>query len=267
MSHHIWNGEPLDGKRVLVRCHHGLGDTIHFIRFATLLRRIAAKVIVQTQPALLSTVAAVAGVDHAIPLTAQWPDGAFDAAIEVMELAHALRVDARTIRSQKFPYIPAALRCRQSGRRATIGLVWSAGDWARERSVPITLLAPLAELPGLRVLSLQRGVASSEAGRISAIDAGSDDVEQTIDVLQGLDLLITVDSFPAHLAGALGVPVWLLLQKNCDWRWMKDTSTSIWYPSMTLFRQEQQGDWQPVVDAVAARLQAGQSDLSGARVA
>jgi hypothetical protein len=249
----VWDGSTLAGKRVLVRCYHGLGDTVQFVRFAGPLRRIARHVTVWAQPALLDAVRGAAGVDQAFPLHDGTPQVRYDVDIEIMELAHALRVDRRTIRVP-VPYLfkqhrPAIMRSR---RYIDVGVVWQAGDWVPERSIAPSLLTPVAQLPGIRLLSLQRGPAACLASTIPARPIGCDDVRKTAILLRNLDLLITVDTFIAHLAGAIGVPVWLLLHADCDWRWMDNGSNTVWYPTMRIFRQPRSGDWRSVIDDVIA---------------
>jgi hypothetical protein len=241
---------------VLVRCYHGLGDTVQFIRFAAPLRKIAAEVIVWAQPPLVALLRTAEGVDRVLPLHDGTPDVASDCDIEIMELAHALRVDARSI-PRTVPYLfppnpedamPA------SGGELKIGLVWCAGDWDPERSLPAELLSPLACLSGVRLLSLQCGSAAAESRFISAQDVGSYDIDRTAARLRRLDLLISVDTFPAHLAGALGIPVWLLLKAQCDWRWMEHCTHTVWYPTMRLFRQPRSSDWPPVIAEITREL-------------
>jgi hypothetical protein len=135
-----------------------------------------------------------------------------------------------------------------------VGVVWECGDWDRAtRSVPFPLLAPLARVPGVALHVLQRGPGRGalDADPAFGADAGSDDVLEAARVARALDLVITVDSFPAHLAGALGVPVWTLLPEPADWRWMDGRDTSPWYPAMRLYRQPRPGDWAAVVARVA----------------
>ncbi len=250
----IWDGRPLRGKRVLVRCYHGLGDTIQFIRFAAPLRAIARHVIVWVQPKLLPLIATVAGVDEALPLNDGTPNSDFDADIEIMELAHALRVDAEAIR-RPLPYLAAPGPLPSiPGAGLAVGLVWQAGDWDPCRSLSAEAMSALSQVPGVRLLSLQRGPAALDAARIPAADAGTDDVMSTARLLRALDLVITVDTFIAHLAGALGVPVWLLLHHQCDWRWGRAGHSTIWYPTMRLFRQPAPSQWGAVIDTVAAEL-------------
>jgi hypothetical protein len=124
-----------------------------------------------------------------------------------------------------------------------VGLVWSAGDWDPRRSIPLSHLRPLADLPGVALRILQRGPAL--AGRESGFgtDIGCDDALTAASRIAALDLVISIDSMPAHLAGALGVPVWLLLPQPADWRWMEGRDDSPWYPGMRLFRQDRPGDW------------------------
>ncbi|MFL6796702.1 MAG: hypothetical protein ACJ8F3_04750 [Xanthobacteraceae bacterium] len=254
----IWNGEPLIGKRVLVRCYHGLGDTVQFVRFAAPLRALAKEVIVWAQPPLVPLVATAAGVDRALPLHDGVPEVSFDAEIELMELAHALRVDANAIRRET-PYLFPARRASTLSRSPTellVGVVWRAGDWDERRSVPAALLAPLARLPGLRLCSLQCGTPGADASLIPAQDVSSLDVETTAANLRALDLFICIDTFAAHLAGALGIPTWVLLHSDCDWRWLSEGSECLWYPSVRLFRQSREGECGSVIEEVAAALQA-----------
>lgn len=244
----VWNGRSLSGKHVLVRCYHGLGDTIQFIRFAWRLRTVAREVSVWAQPDLLPLVATAAGVDRVLPLHDGAPDLAYDADIEIMELAHAFRITPADLPGP-VPYLHPTSRTPRhaDGPTLTVGLVWSGGDWDPRRSMHLSALRPLLTLPGIRVVSLQRGPAAAQCHRADIADASSDDVALLAARLCEFDLLISIDTFAAHLAGALGVPVWLMLHSACDWRWMKQGDRSPWYPTMRLFRQRRAGDWSTVV--------------------
>jgi hypothetical protein len=255
--HHqrIWRGESLAGKRVLVRCYHGLGDTIQFIRFAKPLREIASEVIVWCQPELIPLLRNVAGVDSVLPLHNGTPGVAYDVDIEIMELAHALRADSRLI-SDGVPYLSRRSRPKQRASQAclSVGLIWEAGNWDRRRCVPPHLLGLLASQTRVSLFSLQQGPARRAAQSIPAQDIATSDIESLADVILELDLIITVDTMVAHLAGALGTPVWTMLHADCDWRWPAQGGESVWYPTMKLFHQRSAGDWTNVIEEMAEGL-------------
>ncbi len=254
----VWNGQSITGKRVLVRCYHGLGDTVQFIRYATLLAEVAAEVIVWVQPALLPLVSTVRGVNRVLPLHDGAPECEFDADVEIMELAHIFRTTLADLPAD-VPYLHAAPAVLPPGLAAgdlKVGLAWRAGEWDERRSIPVALAAKLAEMPGVSLYVLQRGPALAEWPAGLGIMAGSDDISAAAATMRALDLVISIDSLPAHLAGALGVPVWTLLQAQADWRWLEGREDSPWYPTMRLFRQraDEAGDWRGVMARVAAEL-------------
>ena len=250
----IWDGTPLDGKRVLVRCYHGLGDTLQFIRYAPLLREIGAEATFWVQPALIPLLRTVRGIGTLLPLHDGDAGVDYDADVEIMELSHVFRSTSETLPAD-VPYLHVDPAPRADDGRLHVGIVWKAGDWDDRRSVPVHLLAPLAEVPGVTLHVLQRGSGLAERRSGFGVDSGSDDPLQAARTLRALDLVVTVDSMPAHLAGALGVPVWTLLQAEADWRWMEGRDDSPWYPTMRLFRQERQDDWAPVIARVAAEME------------
>jgi hypothetical protein len=252
---YVWRGGALRDKRVLVRCYHGLGDTIQFVRFAAPLRNLARRTVLWVQPELLELARAARGVDQAIPLHEGVPDVAYDLDIEIMELPHALRI-APEMLADGVPYVFAGNAAVASSRRR-VGLVWRAGRWNPCRSIPIELLVRLREVAGLDLLSLQLDAAPAELAAMGAVDWRSANVYQLATRVMTLDLVITVDTMSAHLAGALGRPVWTLLPADCDWRWMETRSDSPWYPSMRLFRQRKAGHWREVLDDVIAELTRG----------
>jgi hypothetical protein len=255
--HHqrIWRGEALAGKRVLVRCYHGLGDTLQFIRFAKPLRAVAREVVVWAQPELVYLLRNVEGVDSVLPLHDGTPAVSYDVDIEVMELAHALRATPQMIASRA-PYLPQPARRprRMPPEPFTIGLVWEAGNWDRRRSVEPKLLARLASETGAQLYSLQQGRARQLASTIPAQDIAVADLGDLAGVLMELDLIITVDTMVAHLAGALGVRVWTMLHAECDWRWPASGRKTVWYPTMKLFHQTSCGDWNSVVTEIIREL-------------
>jgi len=249
----VWTGAPLAGRRVLVRCYHGLGDTIQFARYLPALRAVAAEVTVWAQPALLPLLATADGVDRLLPLHDGTPDVDYDVDVEIMELPHVFRSTLDTLPAT-VPYFHVPPAPRAAHDRLAVGVVWAAGDWDPARAIPAALLEPLAAVPGVTLHALQRGPALAEwSPRLGPV-SGSDDVLETARVVRSLDLVITVDSMPAHLAGALGVPVWTLLRAGADWRWMSDRDDSPWYPTMRLFRQDRPGDWRPVIARVISEL-------------
>jgi hypothetical protein len=249
----VWDGTPLDGKRVLVRCYHGLGDTIQFIRYAKLLKEIAAEVIVWAQPALMDLLKTVEGVDQVIPLNDAAPGVSYDVDCEVMELPFIFRSTVETIPAT-IPYLHAEAKPLNSGSEIAVGLVWQAGDWNQARCIPFSVLAPLAEIRGIQLYILQANADAAGWKEGFGIHPGECNLSEYAGLIKGLDLLITADSMPAHLAGALNVPVWTMLHEQSDWRWMDNQSNSSWYPSMRLFRQEQTGHWEPVIEEIARSL-------------
>lgn len=264
----VWDGTPLDGRRVLVRCYHGLGDTIQFIRYAPILRRVASRVIVWCQRPLVPLLGPVDGIDEILPLHDGDVDAAYDVDVEVMELPFVFRTTLNDVPA-RVPYITAAPSAdkRSTGTgQLDVGIVWKAGDWAPHRSLAFSQLAPLFAAP-VSWHILQAGPALLERppglGRL----APASEPVSTAREMMNMDLVISVDSMTAHLAGALGIPVWTLLPADADWRWMRDRDDSPWYPTMRLFRQRHPGDWDPVVRAVAEALSAARpGDLSSARM-
>jgi hypothetical protein len=251
---YIWDGTPLAGKRVLVRCYHGLGDTIQCIRYTPLIKAMAQEVMVWAQPALLPLLGTMRGIDRLLPLHDGTPEVEYDVDVESMELPHIFRTTLATIPTE-IPYLHIDPAPFPRHGRFAVGLVWATGDWNHERrSLPFPLLAPLALVPGVVLYILQRGRALDNYRPGLGMLSGSDNVVEAARIMRALDLVISVDTMPAHLAGALGVPVWTLLDAAADWRWMDGREDSPWYPTMRLFRQERPGAWEPVVARVAAEL-------------
>jgi hypothetical protein len=222
-------------------------------------------VIVQTHPELVPLIRGAACVDEAIT----WSDEdavEWDQQIEVMELPRAFRTTAATI-PRDIPYLslpPAALKraalgCRP-GPKSRIGLQWGSSGWNPERSMHLDDLQPIIQLPEFEFYTLQHGPYRDELQSMNLAcrvhDISTPEIVDAAASLLHLDLLITVDTMLAHLAGALGKPVWLMLHYEADWRWMVERRDTPWYPTMTLFRQAQPGDWSSVVRQVANELPA-----------
>jgi hypothetical protein len=217
-----------------------------------LVRAIAREVIVWAQPALIPLLRTATGIDQLLPLHDGAPEVEYDVDVEIMELAYVFRSTLETIPAA-VPYLladPVAL-CETGTPR--IGLAWRAGGWDSRRSIPFELLTSIFEMPAISCWSLQHEPHTHERHE-HLRQLNTSGLLQTAQAMRALDLIITIDGMSAHLAGALGVPVWTLLSNDPDWRWMEDRSDSPWYPTMRLFRQHRAGAWKPVIDAVIAAL-------------
>lgn len=252
---YVWDGTPLQGKKVLIRCYHGLGDTIQFIRYALQVKAIAAQVIVWTQPKLMTVLQTVEGIDKLLPLHDGTPEIEYDVDVEIMELPYIFRTTMATIPSA-IPYLSITSPKKdlsQNGKLA-VGLVWKAGDWDEHRSMPFSFLLPLSGIDGIQFYIVQPNALTAGWANQFGSFPGEFDLYEYTKYIAALDLLISIDSMPVHVAGALGIPVWTMLQANADWRWMNKREDSPWYPTMKLFRQKDQGDWQPVISRIALEL-------------
>jgi hypothetical protein len=251
----VWSGTALAGKRVLVRCYHGLGDTVQFIRFVPLLRQIASSTLVWAQPQLIPLLRTVAGIDVLLPLNDAEPAVDYDADVELMELPHALRVTPETL-PHDVPYFNLGSSSfeRRAGARPAVGIVWQSGAWDPRRSIAPSLMKQVIQLGGIQWQILQRGPAL--AARPSGLGLVPE-IRNILDeaaCMRSLDLLISVDTLSAHLGGALGVPTWTLIPADADWRWMENRDDTPWYPTMRLFRQDEPGNWRPVIERVVDAL-------------
>ncbi len=255
----FWDGRPVDGRRVLVRCIHGLGDTIQFIRYASLIRHRALTLTIEAQPALRSLLAASSLADHVITWGDAEPE--WDQQIEVVELPRVFRTTLESIPTD-IPYLhvpaPAPSSPNSASGPLRIGIVWASGPYNPARSLRLADLAALFENPRVSFFSLQAGDERAElaswAGQVTSLYDESGCVLAAAKTLLTLDLVITVDTMMAHLAGAMGRPVWTLLPFECDWRWMLNRADSPWYPTMRLFRQPRPGDWATVIQEVRRAL-------------
>jgi len=266
----MWQGEDLRGGRLLVLTEQGYGDHIQFSRFVPTLASRGVEIVLGASPEMRALCTTLAGVHRVLTQVEEaWECGA-DRWTFIGSLPYRLGIGVDEVGMQA-PYLTgdprrvAQWRTRLAGYGAgpKIGLVWAGrathgNDW--RRSIPLSRLAPLAVVPDAVFVSLQLGERGREAqggvAEMRFIDAAPDlqDFADTAALLAALDLLISVDSAPAHLAGALGRPVWTLLPYMPDWRWRGDDEVSRWYPSMRLFRQQRAGDWEEVLQRVAGAL-------------
>ena len=249
----IWNGEPVRGKRVLVRCYHGLGDTIHYIRYVPLLKAQARDVIVWAQPSLIPLLRTVNGVDQLIELHDGAPDVEYDLDLEITELPYVFRTTLDTIPAD-VPYVHVEPAPLPRDERLKAGIIWQSGDWDASRSIPFDQLQRLTELTEVDWHVLQRDPLSAGwDGKFGTISGGHNPLDDAR-LMRALDLVITVDTMTAHLAGALGQRTWTLLPVNADWRWLLQRADSPWYPTMRLFRQKTAAKWGEVIAEVESEL-------------
>ncbi len=267
-----WAGEDLAGKRVLMTAEEGFGDTIQFVRYASLLAAQGARVGARVQPALRRLIEGARDVSD-VHDEGSRPDG-YDFDVPMLSLPMLLGTRLETIPAQvPYLHVPqddiADWRTRLGGGLPHVGLVWAGNRLHRNdhnRSVPWQMFRGVAGVPGLAFHSLQVGEAQAD---MRADPCGVDDLapslidyHETASAISAMDLVISVDTSVAHLAGALGKPVWLLLPLSPDWRWLLGRDDSPWYRTMRLFRQTQVGDWREVVARVEAAL-AAWTELQG----
>lgn len=239
----VWSGEPVDGRDVLVRCYHGLGDTLQFARFLPQLADRATSVTVEVQDRLIDLVQTVDSRVRLTPFDLDQPLPAPDLDLEITELCFALRIPPT---AGSTPYLKTTRAALPDG---TIGLCYGSGGWDRDRSVPSELFRTLCRSEPVVTLM-------AEPTDLPVLNpAGCPfDMDATVALVAGVSLVITVDTMIAHLAGALGRTTWLLLKAEPDWRWSPQSHTTDWYPSMRLYTQPRPGDWGSVVAAVEADL-------------
>jgi hypothetical protein len=251
---YVWDGRTFDRRDVLVRCYHGLGDTLQFVRYLPALRARATSVTLEAQPDVVPLLEGLRGADRVIPFDVAAPSPPAACDIEVMELGHALRLPPDAVPPPYLDVIPkpsspdlfrppmsfsaaskdvdTSIRGHDGGGLLPIiGFRAEAGEWDQDRSVPglaAALPAASVHLRGATVLD-------------------------TAALILATDIVVSVDTMVAHLAGALGRPVWLLLKAGADWRW-GEGARSPWYPTMRLYRQRRPGDWREPLAALARDL-------------
>ncbi len=268
-----WRGEPLEGRTIALHAEQGQGDTLHFVRYAPLVAERGARVFLIVQPSLKRLVARMPGVAAVYGTSDAFPRPDFHC-----PLLSLPRLFGTTLESvpARMPYLfpPAEavahwLSVPLPGDGLRVGLVWS-GDprpgfisahlTDRRRSMILADFAPLAQVPNLRLVNLQMGAPAAQLadpppGLVLHDPMGAvRDFADTAALILRLDLVITVDTSVAHLAGALGKPVWVLSRYDGCWRWLQERDDTPWYPTMRLFRQTEPGGWAATVARVAAAL-------------
>jgi tetratricopeptide (TPR) repeat protein len=271
-----WDGSDLGGRTVLVNAEQGNGDTLMFARFAPLIKSRGGRVLVRCQPALVALLETCNGIDCVLPNGAALP--AFDYEVPLLSLPGLFRTTPASVPAD-VPYLFATAKATEHWRqvlaqfndgaqpRCKIGIAWQGRAtylYDRERSLPLAHFGRLAQVAGVQLISLQKGSGTEQlaalANKFSVIDLESrlgDDNDSFMNIaaiIKNLDLVICCDTAIAHLAGALGVPVWVVLPYVPDWRWLLRRQDTPWYRTMRLFRQTHLGDWQGVFERMAHEL-------------
>ena len=267
----VWNGQEARDATILVRAEQGIGDTFQFARYLRELRILGARVLFQPLQSLVALADRFEGV-HEVVEPGRSLDGV-DYAVNLMSLPLAFGTRLDSIPSADPPYfVPdrnrvshwrARLRNGARNGRKVVGLVWAgrpghARD--RERSIALERLAPILATPGVRFVSLQQGAALRQAEALpeeldwESVGPALHDLDEAAAAIANLDLIVCVDTGLAHVAGAIGVPAWVLIPEPADFRWLVEREDSPWYPSMRLFRQRTRGDWDEVVARLAHSL-------------
>lgn len=264
----LWDGEPLERQTLLLWADWALGDTLHFIRYASLVQRLVGCVVLECQPALVPLLRRLPGVARCVARATPLPS--FSKHAPLFSLPRIFNTSLDTLPGRT-PYVTleASLALEwqtrlTSGGGLRLGFVWSGAHNQTNglrRSDALSMFAPIGDLPHAHCVSLQQGsqavdpFASSGRLHLEEYPESSRSITDAAALILNLDLLITVDTMVAHLAGAIGRPVWVLLPYAPDWRWNHGENTSPWYPTMRLFRQPRPGDWQSAIDQILLALQ------------
>ena len=260
-----WGGESFAGKTILVWAEQGLGDTLMFLRYLPQVKALGGRVLMEVQHALLDASATCKGPDLVISAGAPLPP--FDLQVSIMSLPWLFQTGLSTIPTE-VPYVnvPAMIPHQQAlmdhlalaQGNTRVGLVWAGNpNHARdhERSLPVSSLAPLASLPEVTWFSFQLETTDLPSlPNLVSLAPWLETFSDTAFALSGMDLLITVDTAMAHLAGAMGIPTLLLLTFQPDYRWLLEREDSPWYPTMRLYRQPAYGDWTSVIAQIVSDL-------------
>jgi tetratricopeptide (TPR) repeat protein len=269
-----WRGEDVAGKRVFLYSEQGFGDTFQFVRYVPMVAALGAEVVLEVQPPVRRVLGEVPGAARVIEGGEETP-AEFDLHCPLMSLPGVFGTDLESIPAE-IPYVFAEEELKErwaeriSGGGLRVGLVWSGNpQHARDklRSVPLAEFAGVLGVAGVTFYSLQKGpgvaeLAGIEEGlRPELLDAELLDFADTAAAIENLDLVICVDTSVAHLAGAMGKPVWVLVAEASDWRWLKGRTDTPWYPTMRLFRQQKLHAWGGVLASVQTELES----LAGSR--
>ncbi len=266
-----WDGRPLEGRTILVHAERGLGDTLMFARYLPLVAARGGRVVLECQPALTRLLEAMPSVGQVVAQGEPLP--AFDCHVPLQSLAAVFGTRLGSI-PDEVPYLPTQTWSNRvpvlpAGTGLRVGLVWGGSPRpTRRRSIPLGSLTPLFDVPGVTWYSLQMGEHAAalmdlgETRRPINLGPMIRDFADTAALAGQLDLIVSVDTSVAHLAGGLGLPVWVMLVAAPDWSWLSGGIDSPWYPSARIFRQSRPGDWAPVIEEVRRALVASLSSVT-----
>jgi hypothetical protein len=263
-----WDGGEIRGRTLLIHAEQGMGDAVQFIRYCDVLHSLGARVVLECHRELVRLFRSLPGITTVVPYGEPLPE--CDAHLPMMSLPRVMETTLETV-PHAVPYLvpPAHLvaewgqRIGQAGSDVRVGIVWSGAHKLKallNRSCPLDVIMRLQGIPGVTLFSLQLGDGAAELQALPRslrpVDLTEDivDMADTGAIISHLDLIISIDTAVAHLSGAMGKPVWILLPRMADWRWMLDREDSPWYPTMRLFRQRTAGDWSGLMADVRSAL-------------
>jgi tetratricopeptide (TPR) repeat protein len=265
-----WNGNFFTGKRLCVHSEQGLGDTLQFIRYLPLVKALGGTVVLETSELLVELLSGLKSVDEFVIQGSDYSkDADHDMCVHLLSLPGLFQTTLETIPST-VPYVVADSvkvsywKHKLTGHDFKIGLVWAGNPSHKKdssRSVELEHFGVLDKISGLRMYGLQKGEAARQAGKLADVrdihNFGDElyDFSDTAALIANLDLVVSVDTAVAHLAGSMGKPIWVMLPYVPDWRWMLARDDSPWYPTMRLFRQPEKGNWDAVMRNIVKELE------------
>jgi tetratricopeptide (TPR) repeat protein len=264
-----WEGKIFTGKRLFVHSEQGLGDILHFVRYLAPAKAQGGTLIFETLKPLIGLFQRVAGIDELVEFSADSkPATEFDLYAPLLSLPGIFETTLANIPAT-VPYLfadphkTALWKSRLARQGLKVGLVWAGTDTDPRRACPLVFLKPLADIANIHLYGLQKGIAAEQI-EVEGLPEGMtmtnfgqefEDFSDTAAVVANLDLVISIDTSVAHLAGAMGKSIWVMLPFAADWRWFLERNDSPWYPTMRLFRQQRPGDWESATRRIVAELQ------------
>ena len=270
-AHQLWDGTPLSGRMLHVKCLHGLGDAVQMFQYASRLRSIGEGVVYGVSPDFLPLARYFEGVEHAVAIGSDSPF-TNSTCLEMLELPYIFRtcLDDLPIATKYLDrggILKAKYTCRTARMdpHLRVGIASQGGTWDQNRWIPPSELRPMLSSTLADFIFLQGFSAATGQAINNKIPSLSGGLEELAGVIANLDLVISIDTLSAHLAGALGVPCWLLLKSDADWRWQVDMTRTPWYPRTRIFRQRKVGEWTDPLAEVTHILHAAAKERSELR--